>query len=176
MESIYNLNRAKANNRLLAEALRDSICPEWLTMWMMEIIMGRDPRVTLRGINPKTGRAQEGRPSKAVAVEQVPSLEISARMFELLLLRRDGAPAQQIQLDADLRQRSSSISATVDLTKLASMSQEERLQLRQMLQKLVAAPQGAPELVPPLAKDPETQTPSQGTPELPTGVAPGTET
>jgi hypothetical protein len=122
---------------MLTEQLREDYCPEFISMYWGEIAMGRDPRVTLRDLDPRTGRRREGRPSQKQMVEQVPTLEQSAAAMTRIELRRDGQPAQQINLEQDLRARVVTTSATLDVEQLQRMEPMRRHAIREMLRNLV---------------------------------------
>ena len=129
--------RRSYGRRMLTEQLRDDYCPEFISMYWGEIAMGRDPRVTLRDMDPRTARRREGRPSQKQMVEQVPTLEQSAAAMTRIELRRDGQPAQQINLEQDLRARIATVGAKLDLDQLQNMTPMQRHGLRQMLKNLV---------------------------------------
>lgn len=137
--------RRMYGRRMLTEQLRDDYCPEFISMYWGEIAMGRDPRVTLRDIDPKTGRKREGRPSQKQMVEQVPTLEQSAAAMTRIELRRDGQPAQQINLEQDLRARVTSVGAKIDVEQLRNMPPMQQHAIRQMLRNLLVKPQPAQE-------------------------------
>jgi hypothetical protein len=88
--------------RQLSAALRDSMCAEYIAAWLGEIVKGNDPRIALRDVDPSTNKRRQGRPSSTEAIVQdLPDLQASMTALQILLQRRDGAPARKDELDRE---------------------------------------------------------------------------
>lgn len=143
--------QGKRRNASLAAHLQDNACPEWIAAWLFEVVAGRDPRVTMRDVDPSTNRRRVGRPTNApdVATQmaQLPTLEQSLAAMTQLLLRRDGAPAQHQYIQAEVRAQALVGNIDVDRDRLAGMPLEARRQLAEAQRLLIRAPAQAEEPV-----------------------------
>lgn len=111
----------KRIQRQLASSMREGACADWIRDYLLEIMQGNDPRVTMRDRDPSTNRARRGRPSSAGAiVSEVPTLSESMAAMQVLLQRRDGAPARKEDLDREAAAEAN-VAGQADLARLAAM-------------------------------------------------------
>ncbi len=120
----------RRRNASLAALLQDEVCGEYISRYLMEVALGKDPRVTMRDVDPRTGRDRRGPKSEAPrGLEQVPTLEQSLHAMTQLLLRRDGSPAQFVQMQQEIRAAVLAGHAEIDRSKVAALPLEERRRL-----------------------------------------------
>lgn len=128
--------------RQVSAAARGQMCAEYIVDFHIEIIQGRDPRVTLRDIDPATNHKRMGRPSYASnVIEQIPSLQESMVAMQQLLLRRDGQAPRKEDLDREVAAESSKI-GSMNAERLAAMGPNELRILVDTLRRATGAPEG----------------------------------
>jgi len=86
----------------VAMAAREQQSGEFWAAWWLEIALGRDPRVTLRDVDPKTNKRRVGGPSKSTIIEQLPTLQDSMMAQQALALRAYGQPPKKEDVDREV--------------------------------------------------------------------------
>lgn len=133
--------------RQLASVMRGACCAEYITDWLLEMMQGNDPRVTLRDRDPSTNKTRRGRPSSAGSiVQELPTLSESMAAMQILLQRRDGAPARKEDLDREVAAESTS-AASLDAARLAAMGPAAIREMVQAMRRATGAV-GAAQAIP----------------------------
>lgn len=115
--------------------LREEFPPEIVYQWFLMILSGKNPRVV------KDARYTE---TNGLKVEEdttnmtAPSPERQDQAMAALLNRRDGLPAQRVQLESELKMFS--VNATVDAAALAGLPAEKLAAIAATLRAALSVP------------------------------------
>ena len=140
-----NGSSAHRARRTMAAQLQKDYCPEFISLYWGELAMGRDPRVTLAGMDPSTAKRPVGAPKVAGLVEQLPTIAESANAMAQIQIRRDGSPGAYKDVLQELKSNFASAQAGMDRAAFQKLPREERMRLAEFARQLAKTRAGAVE-------------------------------
>jgi hypothetical protein len=140
-ESAYRgFSGNKPARNSLAVALRKDFSDEWISSWLREVIEGRDPN---------TKRDADGKALGGLTT--TPDWQLRMRAMAMMLQRRDGMPAQHIQLEQEVRAMTAVVGQSISGDALKRLPPEQLNEARALLRSILSGeprPGAAPDLEP----------------------------